>query len=117
MTVRFDQVVTDKDQGGVCIMIKAKNTKELIVIQKALVSALSGYADYVEPHSQKYEENFDPHITIGDELSDQQYAEALEYLKDGFSCEGIIREVVLVTVNKATIEESFHPENQTVFNL
>lgn len=117
LSVCFDGIVTgDKDQDGVTIMLRVKDSKELIDLQKDLLSVIPKY-DYVKPHHQAYEQNFDPHITIGRDLSDQQYAEASEYLRSGCSCGGIIQRIVLAVVNQDTVEEGTNPDNQTIYSL
>ncbi len=117
LAARFNQVVTGKDRDGVTVMLRMANPERLAVLQKSLVSALSAYADYVRPHHQRYEENFDPHITIARDLSEPQHAAASAYLKDGCVCEGVIREVVLIIVNEDTAAEGSNPANQTVYCL
>lgn len=117
MAVRFDEVVDDKGENDTTIMLRARGARDLVAIQEDLLLSLTEYVRYTRPHHQGYEENFEPHITIGRDLSDQQCQDASEYLKDGCVCEGMIREVILLVVKDDTVEEGLNPMNQTTYRL
>ncbi len=98
-------------------MIRAQSARQLVNLQRALLSALVQYTNYVDARHQEYEKNFEPHITIGRDLPARQYGEALKYLKDGCVCVGTIKEVVLAVVKDDTVEEGMNPANHTVYRL
>ena len=113
----FDEIVAGKDEEGTTIMLRAKNPVELITLQQKLRDFLVEYTNYVKPKYQSYEENFDPHITIARNISETQLKEANEYLKNDFTCEGVVEEIFLHVVNEDTPEESRNPENRTIYKL
>lgn len=116
LQVVFDKVVYDKDKSGT-IMVCARNAERLIQFQKDLCLTLSEYSDYVELRRREYEKKFRPHVTIGDEIPEENYNESLGYLKDGCVCEGVIREVVLAVVNNMSAEEADNTKNKNIFIL
>ena len=115
--INFKEIFTHKGEHGMTIMVRAKPAKLLSALQKDLVRALADYTDYVDPDSRAYEENFDPHITIGRRLSPEHHREASTYLADGYVCEGIIKKVVLSVVKDETLEEGLDPANKTAYDL
>lgn len=116
VNIVFDTLVYNTEESG-AIMICARNAGKLIQLQKDLCITLSEYKHYVEPIREEYENNFRPHITIGDEIPQEQYKKALSSLKDDCRCEGMISEVVLAIVNDMSTEESSNPSNKMIYQL
>jgi len=112
--ITFDEVLTGT-QAQHAIIVIARHADELIALQKDLYVALSEYKKYVDPMSKEYEENFKPHITISYGIPNIEYAQALELLKGGCHCEGVIQEIVLSTVKEITLEEAKNPANKTIY--
>ncbi|MFZ2523318.1 MAG: 2'-5' RNA ligase family protein [Minisyncoccia bacterium] len=100
-----------------CIMINSESNAELNELQKSILSALGEYKKYFKEKYKKYEEPFIPHITIGRVLDEKAYAEASEVLKQDYTCEGVVSEVVLAVVQNNTVDEVNDPNNQTVYKL
>ena len=117
ITVSFDEVVVDETKQGKVIMVRAKSAEPLVKLQKALVQQLAQYDRYIKPDHRQYEKDFDPHITIGRHLSDEQYREASVLLDKGCACTGMIDEVVFAVVKDDTVEEGMNPANHTVYRL
>ncbi len=115
--VRFEEVFVHHSEDGVTVMVRAERSESLLTLQRNVVGALADYMQYVDPDSRAYEENFDPHITIGRRLSPEQHREASTYLANGCVCEGTIKKVVLSVVKDETLEEGLNPANQTVYDL
>jgi 2'-5' RNA ligase len=113
--VSFNSILPQSDKNA--IMLKAENNATLMKLQRELCAMLSEYTHYVDPLTQSYEENFEPHITIARDLSEEQYREACDYLKDECSCQGIIDEIVLAIVKENTPEEANNPVNQMRYKL
>lgn len=116
LDVVFDKPVYNENQSG-AIMVCASHAEILIKLQKDICSTLSGYCDYVELIREGYEKDFKPHITIGDDIPEEQYKESLSFLKEGCLCEGVIDNVVLAVVNDMSNEEASNPANKTILSL
>ncbi|MDO8489887.1 MAG: 2'-5' RNA ligase family protein [bacterium] len=116
LEVVFDEVVYNKDVSG-AIMVCARNADTLVRLQKDLCLSLSKYSRYVELRRKEYEVNFRPHITIGDEITEEDYVSSLSFLKNGCLCEGVIGEVVLAIVDDMSTEEAINPKNKYMFRL
>lgn len=138
INIVFDELMYNKEEAG-AILVCARNADTLMKFQKNLCLALSEYKNYVESVGESYEKNFWPHITIGDNIPQQEYEEALCMLKDDSGheevidgaisrltrqplkkscrCEGTINEAVLAIVNDMSTEESNNPTNKTVYQL
>lgn len=101
----------------ICIMINATKVDEIYKLQKSVLSTLTEYNSYLDIKYKAYEENFNPHITIGRKLNQQSYAMASKELKDNYICEGTITQVVLGVVQNDNPTEANDPNNQTVYNL
>ncbi len=101
----------------ICIMINATKIDEIKELQKSVLLTLSEYNQYLDIKYKAYEENFQPHITIGRKLNQQAYSLASKELKDNYLCEGIITQVVLGVVQNDNPTEANNPNNQTVYNL
>lgn len=109
----FDKVIFDTD----CVMLGTNDTAEINELQRKLCEVLSKYTKYTDPASQSYEENFNPHITIVDNLSLEQIRESSQYFKDGCACLGVVDKVVLSVVNDLSFEEMNKESNKTVYSL
>jgi len=101
----------------ICIMINATKVDEIKELQKNILSTLSEYNSYLDIKYKAYEENFQPHITIGRKLDQQSYAMASKELKDDYICEGVITQIILGVVQNDNPTEANDPNNQTVYNL
>ena len=101
-----------------CIMLGLKGNSPIVSLQRGLVNCLDNYNEYVDSATEKFENNFVPHITIGDKLNKTRYEQALKDLpKDFFNVKGVVNDIVLVVVKEATVEEALKPENLTKFTL
>ncbi len=116
LKVIFDNVLLNKDEDGMTIMLKTSHD-ELIHMQRILHLHLEEYKNYLKPKYKIYEEDFIPHITIGRNLSEIQEKEARQYLQNDFDCTGEINSIVLSIVNNNTPEEAKNPENQNLYYL
>jgi len=116
MYIAFDTLVYNKDQVG-AIMVCANDAPKLVQFQKDLCNVLPGYRNYVEKEREEYEKKFRPHITIGDEIADEEYGTCIGYLDEGCVCEGRITSVVLAVVNDMSTKESNDPANKTFYPL
>jgi len=110
------KTINNEVEGKACIMILAKN-KDICNLQSIIKSSLSDYKNYYESELEKYENNFNPHITISRNLDSKTLSMAVSEIKDDFLCEGTIEEIVLVVVNEKTAEETTNPKNFTVYRL
>ena len=113
--VTFGEVSVKSGLGA--IMLVAKDGGTLARLQKNLRTLLSAYRTYTDPLTQSYEENFEPHVTIGKNLSEDRYQEALRILKGDVICVGIVDEIVFPIVRQTTLEEACNPANQTRYRL
>ena len=118
MVLTFDSLnIPMAAQYDICIMINATKVDEIKELQKCILSALCEYSSYLDIKYKAYEENFQPHITIGRNLNEQSFLSASKDLKQDFACEGAVTEIVLGVVENDTATEASDPNNQTVFYL
>ncbi len=115
--VVFDSIVSNRDEDGITIMLKANNVNDLVLFQKDLCTYLGEYTTYLKPKYKGYEKDFVPHITIARNISETQEMEAMKYLQNEFVCGGEINSVTLSIVNNNTPEESKNPANQSIYSL
>jgi len=116
--LQFNQVAGNPDlPTGGCIMINAKDAPWLKDLQKRITAALANYKDYVKAGSDKWEREFQPHITIARHLSPQQYAAAMTEIPENYQCKGAVREVALAVVNNFNVSEATDPKNLTIYKL
>ena len=114
----FDKLVTDKGSDGKYIlMLNSGENNFLRNLQKELVLSLKDYNFYVDNFNKEYEINFNPHITISIDLDEFAREEAEKYFILDHRFEGVIGELVLVTVKDQSIEEKTNPNNQNIFIL
>lgn len=99
------------------IMINAIHEPAIYKLQQDILTALLPYRDYVYKESQAWEERFKPHITIASDISQTQYAQALNELGQDYSCAGVINDVSLIIVDRMTPEEADKPKNQILYRL
>lgn len=113
----FDSVVTDIDpEGKSTIMINAQKNELIETLQKQIVAAFKNYDHLYNPASRNWEENFQPHITIGDGLDNGQLKVALAELENVL-CVGIIQNIVLSVVKDMSLDEINDPVNKTVYEI
>ncbi len=118
IALTFDQLNVSKDAlGGICVMIDTSNGKEIADLQKKIVSTLLEFNHHYKPKYQNYEENFNPHITIGRDLTEDSYSEAAKQLEQNYACRGVINKIVLAVVDNWGPKESEDPNNQIIYNL
>lgn len=90
ISITFDKLAVSKIPDHICIMIDAENIVEISKLQKNIFSVLGEYTQYYKEKYKTYEENFNPHITIGRSLNDQSYEMAMKDFKEDYACEGIV---------------------------
>ncbi|MBP6888151.1 MAG: 2'-5' RNA ligase family protein [Candidatus Pacebacteria bacterium] len=115
----FNTCVYDKESDGThTVMLATPGNPLLVDIQKDLRGAAQKFGDYVDPVMESYETNFKPHLTIGNNIIDQEAREVKNYLseQDSFP-QGEVTELVLVVVENMNLTETRVPENLTMFSL
>jgi len=116
--VIFDTLIPEETKTEKnCVMIGPKQNFLLLDLQKRLRAILVEYLNFFEEKTKTYEENFRPHITIGIDLSSDDYMVALNELGNEYLFKGSVSEIVLTVVKEHTIEEAKNVENMTVFYL
>jgi len=117
ISITFDRVLPDisSNKSDLCIMLAANENTSLRTLQKNLVTLLSTYSNYTDPELGQYEHRFRPHLTIGRHLTAEEYAKALTTLPDQHSVVGLIEEIELVVVPKATPAETTKVSNITSY--
>jgi len=117
ISLKFNSLNIHRQVDGNVIMIDADKNETIDKIQKSILQTLNAYQNYRKEKYRSYAENFQPHITIGRELSPEICAQAEKELAQDYSCEGEIKEIVLVVVDNPVVEEANNPKNQTIYNL
>lgn len=116
ITLKFDELFSDKSPSGNCIMINS-NDSGLNNFHTEIRETLRGYENYLKPMYEQFEKNFQPHITIARELDENSLAQALREIQDDYYCEGIISELVFLVVSEKNVEQANDPSNQTIYQL
>jgi len=98
-------------------MINAKENNIINELQSGILSCLKPYKDYVNKGTEEYEKNFNPHITIAQNLDSTQYESVRAELGQDYLCKGVINEIYLIIADKPGADEGAKPENQTVYRL
>lgn len=92
-----------------------RNTK-IESLQKALVSELSKYNQYCDESTIDYERNFNPHLTIADQIElDEE--ERKRFAQEPFTLKGVIQDLVFAVVNDQTVSEIENPDNWMAMEL
>ncbi|MEI6266958.1 MAG: 2'-5' RNA ligase family protein [bacterium] len=94
---------TESDQST--IMVLAEEDQHLMSLQQEIIEKLSDYNNYCKPENEKFEINFEPHITIGDELHYEEYQQAISELPEKVTIKGTMDEIVLILVDTESGEE------------
>ncbi len=66
---------------------------------------------------EKFEKNFQPHLTIARYLTTEQLKNAKKELRPDLLCSGLIKELVLTTVENDRFEEWNDPKNKIRYEL
>ena len=90
----FDRVRADP--LGDCIMVDSQRSETLNTLQASLLQCLKDHRNYEKSETEKYEKNFDPHITIADNMTPEETMAALRELPKEFVLKGGIEEIVLI---------------------
>lgn len=102
---------------GWCIMIKAKKNISLIKLQKEISKMFRAYGGHLSREYARYERKFEPHLTIGRHLTDNQLERTKRALQKNLRCETTITELVLTTVTSDTFNEYRKSRNKTHYKL
>jgi len=117
ITVDFDELSIAPTSKGWCIMIKARPNEGLLKFQKEISEIFSKYGEIISEERASYEKDFKPHITIARHLTDEQLEKAKSELKDDLTCNAIIKDLVLATVENDVSEQWSKPENRKFYKL
>jgi len=116
----FDKLLLDEgedtEKSGY-IYLFSKNNDLIDDLQIKIRADLKDYSNYLNPKSIDYEYDFKPHITIARGLVGNRFKKAVADLKNDYTCEGEITEVVLSCVKEISVAEAHNPENLTVYKL
>jgi len=113
----FDELFINHSLKGGCIMIKAKSNEELTGFQKEISNKFSKYGAHTTDEYEKFERNFEPHITIARHLTPEQLENAKHELKKDLFCEALIETLSLTTVKNDLFEEWSNPQNRLHYKL
>lgn len=121
LRITFDKLVLDEsddyDQKGYIFIFSSKRSEQLDNLQYEIRNKLSAFSNYLNPSSNEYEFNFNPHITIARELEASTFDEAVRELPKDYACQGEISEIILSCVDDISLEHSSDPGNLTVYKL
>lgn len=116
--IEFDRIVASKGEDEkYCIMIVAKKNERLMKIQKCIVHVLKDYRDFLEAETQSYEDNFMPHITIGRDVSEEDWKLWQKKIEDDCLCAGCVDEIVLSVVKEITVDEAKNESNMKKYKI
>lgn len=94
----FDRILPDESYE--CVMLSSKRNPKLNILQKKIIAAFKNYQNYYQPETKKYEENFQPHLTIAIDLDKKSYQKAIQNIPAKFQISGQIKEIVLDIIDK-----------------
>ncbi len=115
--VRASGLASFSGPRGIILYVKIERTDELQALHEAVVNALPDVQN-VFPHTAEQQlQNWVPHITLADALSEERYQELIGELREYQPwCEWEARELLLVRSESApdssllwTTTRSFHP--------
>ena len=106
----FDKVIIDTP-----IMIATTKIGEIGILQNKIARALRSYNNFVKPESKNWEEDFNPHITLTDDLDAEKLEQAKLDIKEDVRCEAVIEEIVLTVAQDMTSAEG--SKDKTVYKL
>lgn len=115
--VTFDTLFTNVSPRGHCIMIRAKESKELTDLQKEISARFARYGSHINKQYKEFEENFTPHLTIGRHLTKDQLQKALKEVGRNLFCETLISELILTTVTEDDFSQWVDEGNKVKFWL
>lgn len=111
----FDRVNVNETSKGHCIMVAACDGGQVKKLQAEIVSKLNVFGDISSEDHKRFEENFDPHITIARHLTDRQLLQAEKDLPNKVRFEIEPEKLVLSIVNEPVIEERLKEKNRSYF--
>jgi 2'-5' RNA ligase len=112
VVVEFENYLFGKTKNGNLIMIAAKDNKDLIRLQKAVVKSLSKFGKTTQTNYKEYEADFIPHIALARKLNDEAFLKAKKQIKKKTYCRATITKLVLTIVDKKyTRSDYLNPKN------
>ncbi len=114
LSLHFDSLRADRLDGSIMIMAGANTL--LGSIQRSITSQLGQYQSYISAELERYEKNFEPHITIAYNLG-SRFSEAVSLVPQDTKFSGIIKEIILSNVSSITPEQTCQDASKTIFCL
>ena len=112
INVIFDELYMGLGTKGECIMIKAQINKDLLDLQKEMSDKFSKYGQHITPLHEKFEKDFQPHLTIARQLTTEQLENAKKDLKPDLFCTALVKDLVLTAVENDRFEEWVNVKNK-----
>ncbi len=120
ITVEFDDLQLDEhdsfDGTGWIYLFASQPDTRLLQFQTAIREALKDFSDYENPASYGYEHDFKPHITIGRELAEGAFQEAIRQIPPNHVCTGMVTQLVVSSIDD-TPHASVNPPSLTTYKL
>lgn len=114
LSLHFDTIRADRSDGS--IMIMAEPNVLLGSIQLSIASQLCQYQSYISNELERYEKNFEPHITIAYDLG-SRFSEAVSAIPQDTKFSGFVKEIILSNVSRITPEQKRCDTSKTIFCL
>lgn len=110
----FNELKFNRTSSGKCVMVMSKGNKKLTDLQAEIHKKLSKYGKHVKPIYDMFENNFDPHFTIGRHLKGEKFEEAKRRLPRHIELKGLFKRITLIVVDDP-IDEEWTDENNKMF--
>jgi 2'-5' RNA ligase len=116
-SISFTQLFHDKTRRGETIMIKADGNQTLMALQKEVSISLKQFGPHIKDYYKTFEENFNPHVTIGRHLNDEQFIKAMSEIQTPINCTAQISKIVLTTSRAQNLIEVQDSIKNVTFKL
>lgn len=112
LAMTFDAIRVNETSKGHCIMISTKQDIDIRKLQAEIKKEMEFFGKACSVEHAKFENNFNPHITIGRHLSDKGLLQAKKELPTKINFEIEPEKIVLSIINKLEIKERLKEENR-----
>jgi 2'-5' RNA ligase len=117
MAITFSAYSFSTTKNGHVIMALAEKNDELFALQKDVRESCAHFGEHTRTDFKEYETNFTPHLTIGRELTDEQFAEAKHALSEQIECRATLSTVSLIVYDSLAVQERMGVPMKKFFQL
>lgn len=117
LEIDFEKLMFGGTSKGRAIMIRAEKDERLFEFQESLSRKLGQFGKNTNDDHTRFEKNFEPHITIGRHLNEQQFEEAKKDLGKDTKITGNLARITLTVVDEPIEKNWINLDNKTYFTI